>query len=63
MNETTSLPIVPDSRRDDLYKLENFQQSQLNRFMTGHPFTVMQKLVSAFRQIHPEGQHIYYQEV
>ncbi len=63
MTETDSLPVIPDSRRDDLHQLENIQQSQLNVFMAGNQFMVMQELVSAFKQVHPEIQHIYHQEV
>ena len=42
MTETASLPVIPDSRRDDLHQLENIQQSQLNLFMAGNQFMVMQ---------------------
>jgi len=61
MTETASLPVIPDSRRDDLHQLENIQQSQLNLFMAGNQFMVMDDLVSAFKRLHPEIRHIYYQ--
>lgn len=61
MTETTSLPVIPDSRRDDLLRLENIQQSQLNLFMAGNQFMVMQELVSAFKQLYPDIRHIYCQ--
>ena len=61
MTEIASLPVIPDSRRDDLHQLENIQQSQLNLFMAGNQFMVMQELVSAFKQVYPEIQYIYYQ--
>jgi molybdate transport system substrate-binding protein len=61
MTETISLPVIPDSRRDDLLRLENIQQSQLNLFMAGNQFMVMQELVSAFKQLYPEIRHIYCQ--
>jgi hypothetical protein len=35
MTETTRLPVIPDSRQDDLYKLENIKQSQLTMKNTG----------------------------
>jgi len=57
MTEIASLPVIPDSRRDDLHQLENIQQGYLNLFM------VLEELVSAFKQIHPEIRHVYYQEV
>jgi hypothetical protein len=55
MTETTSLPVIPDSRRDDLLRLKNIQQSQLNLFMAGNQF------MSAFKQLYPEIRHIYCQ--
>jgi molybdate transport system substrate-binding protein len=61
MTETTSLPVIPDSRRDDLLRLEKIQQSQLNLFMAGNQFMVMQELVSAFKQLYPKIRHIYCQ--
>lgn len=61
MTETTSLPVIPDCRRDDLLRLENIQQSQLNLFMAGNQFMVMDELVSAFKQLYPEIRHIYCQ--
>ena len=61
MTETASLPVIPDSRRDDLHQLENIRQSQLNLFMAGNQFMVMQELVSAFKHLYPEIRHIYYQ--
>jgi ABC-type molybdate transport system substrate-binding protein len=61
MTETASLPVIPDSRIDDLRQLENIQQSQLNLFMAGNQFMVMDELVSAFKQLYPEIRHIYCQ--
>jgi molybdate transport system substrate-binding protein len=61
MTETTSLPVIPDLRRDDLLRLENIQQSQLNLFMAGNQFMVMQELLAAFRQLYPKIRHIYCQ--
>jgi len=63
MTEIANLPVIPDSRRDDLHQLENIQQGHLNLFMAGNPFMVLEELVSAFKQIHPEIRHVYYQEV
>ena len=51
MTVTTSLPVIPDSRQDDLHKLENIKHSQLNLFMAGNQFMVMGELVSTFKQI------------
>ncbi len=63
MTEITSLPVIPDFRRDDLHQLENIQQGHLNLFMAGNPFMVLEERVSAFKPIHPEIRHVYYQEV
>jgi len=63
MTEIASLPVIPDSRRDDLHQLENIQQGHLNLFVAGNPFMVLEERVSAFKPIHPEIRHVYYQEV
>jgi len=61
MNAKTNLPVIPDSRADDLHHLEAIEASQLNLFMAGNQFMLMQELVNAFRGQHPEIQNIYYQ--
>jgi len=61
MTETGNLPVIPDSRRDDLQNIEFIHQSQLNLFMAGNQFMVMEELVSAFKNLHPEIRHIYFQ--
>jgi molybdate transport system substrate-binding protein len=61
MTEATRLPVIPDSRGDDLLQLENIQQSQLNLFMAGNQFMVVRELVAAFKQVHPQIRHVYCQ--
>ena len=63
MTEIASLLVILDSRRDDLHQLENIQQGHLNLFVAGNPFMVLEERVSAFKPIHPEIRHVYYQEV
>ena len=61
MTETGNLPVIPDSRGDDLQHIELIHQSQLNLFMAGNQFMVMEELVSAFKELHPEIRNIYFQ--
>ena len=61
MNATPHPPQIPDTRRDDLHHLEWLETSQLNLFMAGNQFMVMEDLLAAFREQHPHIQRIYYQ--
>lgn len=61
MSAKANLPVIPDSRSDDLHHLETIASSQLNLFMAGNQFMLMQELVNAFKQKHPDIQNIYYQ--
>jgi len=61
MNENAGLPIIPDSREDDLHPTYAPADSQLNLFMAGNQFMVMEALIAAFKQQHPHLQRIYYQ--
>lgn len=61
MTELTNMPVIPDSRSDDLHHLESLEDSQLNLFMAGNQFMVMNELVAAFKAQHPGVQRIYYQ--
>ncbi|WP_319525037.1 substrate-binding domain-containing protein [uncultured Desulfosarcina sp.] len=61
MNEKAGLPIIPDSREDDLHPPQAPTDSQLNLFMAGNQFMVMEALVAAFKQQHPHIRRIYYQ--
>ena len=61
MTEQPSLPVIPGSREDDLHHLEWLEKSQLNLFMAGNQFMLMQELVSAFKQQCPPVKHVYYQ--
>ena len=61
MTEKASLPVIPDTRRDDLHHLRLLETSQLNLFMAGNQFMVMDELVAAFQKQHPHIKRIYYQ--
>ena len=61
MSAKANLPVIPDSRSDDLHHLESLESCQLNLFMAGNQFMLMQELINAFKQQHPDIQNIYYQ--
>ncbi len=61
MTEKTSLPVIPAPRRDDLHHLQWLGTSQLNLFMAGNQFMVMDELIAAFQRQHPHIQRIYFQ--
>ena len=61
MTETTPFPIIPENRGDDLHGLEHGARSQLNLFMAGNQFMVMDELLAAFRARHPDIRRIYCQ--
>jgi hypothetical protein len=60
MTEKAGLPVIPDSREDDLHPSRVPENSQLNLFMAGNQFMVMEALIAAFRQQHPHIERIYY---
>ena len=59
--EPTDLPTIPVERSDDLHNLEVAEEADLVLFMAGNQFMVMDELLAAFRQVHPEVQKIYYE--
>jgi molybdate transport system substrate-binding protein len=61
MNAKAGLPVIPDSREDDLHPPRVPADSQLNLFMAGNQFMVMEALIAAFKQQHPHIRRIYYQ--
>jgi ABC-type molybdate transport system substrate-binding protein len=61
MTEAKDYPSIPDARQDDLHNLRELVTSQLNLFMAGNQFMVMQELIEAFKQQHPKITRIYYQ--
>jgi ABC-type molybdate transport system substrate-binding protein len=61
MNEKAGLPVIPDSREDDLHPSQAPVDSQLNLFMAGNQFMVMEALIASFKKQYPHIQRIYYQ--
>jgi ABC-type molybdate transport system substrate-binding protein len=61
MTTRPDMPTIPDSRADDLHGLDRLAVSQLNLFMAGNQFMLMDELVAAFKQAHPDIRHIYCQ--
>lgn len=59
--ETNHLPVIPAERIDDLHNLEVADTADLVLFMAGNQFMVMDELLRAFRQAHPEVEKIFYE--
>jgi ABC-type molybdate transport system substrate-binding protein len=59
--EKKDLPLIPPERIDDLHNLEVAETADLVVFMAGNQFMVMDDLLRAFRQAHPEVQRIFYE--
>ncbi|MCL5022048.1 MAG: substrate-binding domain-containing protein [Nitrospirae bacterium] len=58
---TEEYPKIPPTRLDDLHDLELMDEAQLILFMAGNQFMVMQELLVAFRERHPEVEKIFYE--
>jgi ABC-type molybdate transport system substrate-binding protein len=54
-------PEIPRNRIDDLHNLEQVEDADLLLFMAGNQFMVMEELVAAFREEHPEVERIFYE--
>ena len=54
-------PVIPSNREDDLHNLEVMDSADLVLFMAGNQFMVMERLLAAFREEHPEVERIYYE--
>lgn len=57
----TNLPAIPPERFDDLHNLEAAEDADLVLFMAGNQFMVMDELLRAFQQAHPEVENIFYE--
>jgi len=56
-----SLPTIPPDRGDDLHNLEFADTADLSLFMAGNQFMVMEELLAAFQEAHPEVRRIFYE--
>ena len=54
-------PEIPATRADDLHNLDIADKADLILFMAGNQFMVMDELLSAFRNRHPEIKNIFYE--
>ncbi|HDY69485.1 MAG TPA: ABC transporter substrate-binding protein [Actinobacteria bacterium] len=55
------MPIIPPERGDDLHNLELAGEADLTLFMAGNQFMVMEELLDAFREEHPDVERIFYE--
>jgi ABC-type molybdate transport system substrate-binding protein len=55
------LPVIPADRADDLHHLEIAGNADLTLFMAGNQFMVMQEIVAAFKNEHPNIKNIFYE--
>lgn len=64
MNQVTKAkryPIIPSSFKTDIHNIDRADSADLVLFMAGNQFMVMDELIAAFQQQHPEIQTIYYE--
>ncbi len=54
-------PVIPSTRADDLHNLEVADRADLILFMAGNQFMVMDDLLAAFKERHPEIKQIFYE--
>ncbi len=55
------LPEIPLNYKSDLHNLEYLDDADLVLFMAGNQFMVMEELISAFQESHPEIKKIFYE--
>jgi len=60
-NLLVPLPVIPESRQDDLHGLEYLDDAQLILFVAGNQFMVMDELIGAFKKQYPEIEKIFYE--
>jgi molybdate transport system substrate-binding protein len=55
------LPVIPPDCSDDLHNLEIVDSADLILFMAGNQFMVMKEIASAFKNIYPNIENIFYE--
>lgn len=55
------LPTIPSDREDDLHNLDIADSADLVLFVAGNQFMVMDELVGAFQEEHPDVENIFYE--
>lgn len=61
MELTEEYPVIPSTRADDLHNLDRADTADLVLFMAGNQFMVMDELIRAFQQRHPDVKEIFYE--
>ncbi len=59
--EKAGFPVIPSGRGDDLHNLRFAGSADLVLFVAGNQFMVMDELVCAFQEEHPEVEKIFYE--
>ncbi len=57
----TDYPVIPSDRGDDLHNLDFVDSADLVLFVAGNQFMVMDELVGAFQEEHPDVNRIFYE--
>ncbi len=59
--EKTAYPVIPSDREDDLHNLDFMDSADLVLFVAGNQFMVMEELLGAFQEEHPDVNKIFYE--
>ncbi|UCG79667.1 MAG: substrate-binding domain-containing protein [Desulfobacterales bacterium] len=59
--EKTAYPVIPSDREDDLHNLDFMDSANLVLFVAGNQFMVMEELLGAFQEEHPDVNKIFYE--
>ena len=60
-NRKTAYPVIPSDREDDLHNLDLADSADLVLFVAGNQFMVMDELLGAFQEAHPDVKRIFYE--
>ena len=60
-NRKTAYPVIPSDREDDLHNLDIVDSADLVLFVAGNQFMVMDELLGAFQEAHPDVKRIFYE--
>ncbi len=59
--EKAGYPVIPSDREDDLHNLDFMGSADLVLFVAGNQFMVMDELLGAFQEEHPDVNRIFYE--
>ncbi len=54
-------PVIPADREDDLHNLDCVDSADLVLFVAGNQFMVMENLIRAFQEKHPDVEKVFYE--